>query len=228
MKVVVLTGAGISAESGLKTFRDSNGLWEEYNVEEVASYNGWVRNPGLVMEFYNKRRSQLSGVQPNAAHTALALLENKFDVHIITQNVDDLHERAGSTTITHLHGELTKVRSLKYPELIYSIGYKDIKLGDLCEKGEQLRPHIVWFGEAVPLIEYAAQIVEQADILLIIGTSLQVYPAAGLIHYASRKCKVYLIDPQAENYYGNSNIVIMKEKAGIAVPPLVKELMEKH
>lgn len=228
MKVVVLTGAGISAESGLKTFRDSNGLWEEYNVEEVASYNGWVRNPGLVMEFYNKRRSQLSEVQPNVAHTALALLENKFDVHIITQNVDDLHERAGSTTITHLHGELTKVRSLKYPELIYSIGYKDIKLGDLCEKGEQLRPHIVWFGEAVPLIEYAAQIVEQADILLIIGTSLQVYPAAGLIHYASRKCKVYLIDPQAEDYYGNSSIIVMKEKAGIAVPPLVKELMEKY
>lgn len=228
MKVVVLTGAGISAESGLKTFRDSNGLWEEYNVEEVASYNGWVRNPGLVMEFYNKRRSQLGGVQPNAAHTALALLEKKFDVHIITQNVDDLHERAGSTTITHLHGELTKVRSIKYPELIYSIGYKEVKLGDLCEKGEQLRPHIVWFGEAVPLIEYAAQIVEQADILLIIGTSLQVYPAAGLIHYASRNCKVYLIDPQAEDYFGSSNIVLMKEKAGIAVPPLVQELMKNY
>ncbi len=228
MKVVVLTGAGISAESGLKTFRDSNGLWEEYNIEEVATYDGWVRNPHLVMEFYNKRRSQLGGVQPNAAHKALALLETKFDVHIITQNVDDLHERGGSTTITHLHGELTKVRSVRYPELIYSIGYKDIKLGDLCEKGEQLRPHIVWFGEAVPLIEYAAQIVEKADILLIIGTSLQVYPAAGLIHYAPSNCKVYLIDPQAEDHSGNPNIVLMKEKAGTAVPPLVKELLENY
>ncbi|MGE5381894.1 MAG: SIR2 family NAD-dependent protein deacylase [Omnitrophica WOR_2 bacterium] len=224
-KIVVLTGAGISAESGLKTFRDSDGLWEEYKVEDVASYSGWRRNPELVMDFYNQRRRQLKTVGPNNAHYAIAKLEQKYDVHIITQNVDDLHEKAGSTNITHLHGELTKARSIKYPELIYSIGYNDIHLGDLCEKGEQLRPHIVWFGEEVPLIEYAAEIVTMADYLLIIGTSMQVYPAAGLIHYAPESCIIYLIDPKAEDYYHSANINVIKENAGQAVPVLVEELL---
>lgn len=225
-KVVVLTGAGISAESGLKTFRDANGLWEEYNIEDVASYSGWVKNPKLVLEFYNKRRSQLRNALPNEAHKALAHLENKFEVNVITQNVDDLHERGGSTKITHLHGELTKVRSLKYPELVYSIGYKDINIGDLCEKGEQLRPHIVWFGESVPLMESAAEIVGEADYLLIIGTSMQVYPAAGLINYAPAHCKIFIVDPKADNAYNYLNIKIIRENAGKAVPLLVQELME--
>ncbi|HLO89847.1 MAG TPA: Sir2 family NAD-dependent protein deacetylase [Lentimicrobium sp.] len=223
--IVVLTGAGISAESGLKTFRDSDGLWEEYKVEEVASYDGWLRNPALVMEFYNKRRSQLANAQPNDAHKALARLESKFEVQIVTQNVDDLHERGGSTSVTHLHGELTKVRSVKYPDLVYSIGYKEINLGDLCEKGAQLRPHIVWFGEEVPLIEYAAHLVMNADYLLIIGTSMQVYPAAGLIHYASSNCQVYLVDPKANNSNYTSGIKIISEPAGKAVPILVDLLM---
>lgn len=224
-KIVVLTGAGISAESGLKTFRDSNGLWEEYNIEEVASYRGWIKNPGLVIEFYNKRRTQLKTAEPNVAHKALARLEEKYEVHIVTQNVDDLHERGGSTNITHLHGELTKARSVKYPDLVYSIGYNEIKLGDVCEKGEQLRPHIVWFGEEVPLIQYAAELVAEADYLLIIGTSLQVYPAAGLIHFASDNCQVYLIDPKAESAGISSNIKVIKENAGVAVPNLVNDLL---
>lgn len=224
-KIVVLTGAGISAESGLKTFRDSDGLWEEYKVEDVASFSGWRKNPEMVMDFYNQRRRQLKTAGPNNAHFAIAMLEQKYDVHIITQNVDDLHERAGSTKITHLHGELTKARSIKYPELIYSIGYNDIHLGDLCEKGEQLRPHIVWFGEEVPLIEYAAEIVTMADYLLIIGTSMQVYPAAGLIHYAPESCIIYLIDPKAEDNYHSANINVLKENAGKAVPILVDELL---
>ncbi len=225
-KIVVLTGAGISAESGLKTFRDSNGLWEEYNIEEVATYSGWLRNPKLVLDFYNKRRSQLQGAEPNDAHIALAKLEEQYEVHIITQNVDDLHERGGSTNIVHLHGELTKVRSIKYPEFVYNIGYKDINIGDFCENGEQLRPHIVWFGEAVPLMEEVSKIVEQADYLLIIGTSLQVYPAAGLIHYAPGHCLIYLIDPKAESPLQSANIKIIRENAGKAVPVLVKELLD--
>lgn len=224
-KVVVLTGAGISAESGLKTFRDSNGLWEEYDIMEVASYGGWIRNPALVMEFYNKRRSQLRNAQPNAAHFAIAQLEQKYDVQIITQNVDDLHERGGSTNILHLHGELTKARSVRYPELVYSIGYDELKLGDFCEKGEQLRPHIVWFGEEVPLIEKAAEIVSQASYLLIIGTSMQVYPAAGLIHYKPEHCIVYIIDPKAEADSYSSNTYIIRENAGKAVPVLVNKML---
>lgn len=224
-KIVVLTGAGISAESGLKTFRDSNGLWEEYNIEEVATYSGWLRNPKLVLDFYNKRRSQLQGAVPNDAHIALAQLEKKYEVHVITQNVDDLHERGGSTNIIHLHGELTKVRSEKHPEFVYNIGYKDINIGDLCENGEQLRPHIVWFGEAVPLMDDASKIIEEADYLLIIGTSLQVYPAAGLMHYAPNHCLIYLIDPKAENLFQSKNIQVIRENAGKAVPMLVKELL---
>lgn len=223
--IVVLTGAGISAESGLKTFRDSNGLWEEYHIEEVASYDGWLRNPTLVMEFYNKRRRQLREAMPNPAHTALSRLEERYNVHIVTQNVDDLHERGGSSTVTHLHGELVKARSVDYPDLVYEIGYDDIQLGDLCEKGAQLRPHIVWFGEEVPLMEYAATLVSEADYLLVIGTSLQVYPAASLIHYAPDNCLIYLIDPKAEFVHYKTNITIIKETAGKAVPLLVDHLL---
>jgi NAD-dependent deacetylase len=224
-KVVALTGAGISAESGLKTFRDSDGLWEEYRIEEVATYDAWMRNPALVLEFYNKRRSQLGTVSPNAAHLALVKLEQQFDVQIITQNVDDLHERAGSSRILHLHGQLTKVRSTRYPELVTDIGYNDIKPGDLCKKGFQLRPHIVWFGEAVPLIEDAAELTQLADILLVIGTSMAVYPAAGLVHYVKPGVPIYLIDPGSLQVHGIPNLTFIQEKAGIGVPRLVDQLL---
>lgn len=226
-RIAVLTGAGISAESGLKTFRDSGGLWEEYKVEDVASYDGWLRDPSLVIDFYNQRRKQLEGAKPNAAHIALARLEQKYDVDIITQNVDDLHERGGSSHILHLHGELTKVRSSRYRELVYSIGYKSIKMGDLCERGAQLRPHIVWFGEEVPLIADAARLIERADIMLVIGTSLQVYPAAGLIHYAPKNCRVFFVDPGADGSNYLPNLVVIKEGAGKAVPLLVEQLLNE-
>jgi NAD-dependent deacetylase len=183
-KIVALTGAGISAESGISTFRDSGGLWEQYDVMEVASIDGWRKNPQLVQRFYNDRRKQLGEVEPNEAHLILAELEKRFDVTIVTQNVDNLHERAGSAKIVHLHGELTKVRSTINPKLIIDIGYRTIEWDEKAPDGSQLRPHIVWFGEAVPLIETAATIVAQADILLIVGTSLNVYPAAGLVGYA--------------------------------------------
>lgn len=224
-KVVVLTGAGISAESGIKTFRDSDGLWEEYRIEEVATYEAWVRNPALVLDFYNKRRMQLTTVAPNAAHRALVSLEQRYEVQIITQNVDDLHERAGSSKILHLHGELTKVRSTGDPQLVRHIGYQEIKYGDLCEKGFQLRPHIVWFGEAVPLFEEAVELTSQADILIVIGTSLLVYPAAGLIHYARPECAIYLVDPGDMQVSGIKNLTFIQEKAGIGVPDLVNKLL---
>lgn len=194
-RLVVLTGAGMSAESGIRTFRDSNGLWEEYDVMEVASIDGWYRNPKLILRFYNERRSQMFRCEPNNGHLLLAGLEQRFDVRIITQNIDNLHERAGSTQVLHLHGELSKARSSVDPSLIYPIGNKEIKLGDQCEKGSQLRPHIVWFGEAVPAMDEAIPLVESADILCIIGTSLNVYPAAGLFRYAPPACPVWLIDP---------------------------------
>ena len=193
-KIVVLSGAGISAESGIKTFRDSNGLWENHKIEDVASPEGFARNPELVLEFYNLRRRQLSEVQPNEAHYILAELQKDFDVHIITQNVDDLHERAGSENIIHLHGELKKARSVNDEESI--IPWEgDLNLGDLDENGIQLRPHIVWFGEMVPEMENAATIASTADILLVIGTSLQVYPAASLLHYVPAGCEIFVIDP---------------------------------
>lgn len=203
-KIAVLTGAGVSAESGISTFRDSGGLWDNYNVEDVASIEGWYRNPGLVLDFYNTRRKELANAKPNAAHLAIADLEKDCDVTVITQNVDNLHERAGSTRIIHLHGELTKVR----PEdscndrdgfseaKVFDIGYGEIHLGDLAPDGAQLRPYIVWFGEAVPKIGQAIDAVEAADILLIVGTSLQVYPAAGLYRYARADTPVYIIDPK--------------------------------
>lgn len=203
-KLVVLSGAGISAESGIKTFRDADGLWEGHDVMEVASPQGWHKNPELVLDFYNQRRAQLKEVQPNAAHTILGELENHFDVHIITQNVDDLHERGGSTKIIHLHGELRKVRGEHSEnELIH--WETDVKLGDKNKLGEQLRPAIVWFGEAVPEIERSIPVVEQADILVVIGTSLQVYPAAGLMHYAKQHIPVYYIDPKPATIYDLPN-----------------------
>lgn len=203
-KLVVLTGAGVSAESGITTFRDSNGLWENFKVEDVASIEGWYANPKLVLDFYNARRAQLADVKPNAAHRAIAELENEYDVTVVTQNVDNLHERAGSTRIIHLHGELTKVRPENtYNEMdgfseesVFDIGTDHINMGDLAPNGSQLRPHIVWFGEAVPKINIAIDAVEAADILLIVGTSLQVYPAAGLYAYAKNETPIYIIDPK--------------------------------
>lgn len=203
-KLVVLTGAGVSAESGISTFRDSDGLWENYKVEDVASIEGWYRNPALVLDFYNARRSQLFTVRPNAAHEVIASLEKEFDVTVVTQNVDNLHERAGSTRIIHLHGELTKVRPENCcndrdgysEETVFDIGRDEIHIGDMASNGAQLRPHIVWFGEAVPKIEAAIDAVEAADVLLIVGTSLQVYPAAGLYRYARMTTPIYIIDPK--------------------------------
>ncbi len=203
-KITVLTGAGVSAESGITTFRDSDGLWENHNVEDVASIEGWYRNPALVLDFYNARRAQLVTVRPNDAHRAIASLEEGYDVTVVTQNVDNLHERAGSTRIIHLHGELTKVRPENCccdrdgysEETVFDIGNDEIHIGDTAPNGAQLRPHIVWFGEAVPKIEAAIDAVEAADILLIVGTSLQVYPAAGLYRYAKMTTPIYIIDPK--------------------------------
>lgn len=203
-KIVVLTGAGVSAESGVSTFRDSDGLWENHRVEDVASIEGWYRNPSLVLDFYNERRAQLATVKPNAAHLAIAALEDEYKVTVVTQNVDNLHERAGSTKIIHLHGELTKVRPENCcndrdgysEETVFDIGSDAIHIGDMAPNGAQLRPHIVWFGEAVPKIEKAIDAVDAADILLIVGTSLQVYPAAGLYRYASMDTPIYIIDPK--------------------------------
>lgn len=226
-KVVVLTGAGISAESGIKTFRDSNGLWEEYRVEDVATYQAWERNPQLVLEFYNQRRKQLQDVKPNAAHFALAELEEKFDVEIITQNVDDLHERGGSSKILHLHGELKKVRSSVDEDLVFELEGWELKMGDKCAKGSQLRPHIVWFGEAVPNIVPAAEICAKADILIVIGTSLNVYPAAGLLNYAPSNIPKYLVDPNANTVAGIRNLTLINKSAGEGVPELVKKLISE-
>lgn len=208
-KLVVLTGAGVSAESGISTFRDSDGLWENYNVNDICNIEAWPRNAAMILKFYNERRAQLATVKPNAAHIAIAELEKEYDVTVLTQNIDNLHERAGSTHIIHLHGELTKVR----PENAYSymdgfstakvmdIGYEPVNIGDLSPDGVQLRPHIVWFGEAVPNIEAAISEVEKADILLIVGTSLQVYPAAGLYAYAKADTPIWLIDPKVVNVH---------------------------
>ena len=225
-KIVVLTGAGISAESGIKTFRDSDGLWEEYRIEDVATFEAWQRNQELVIEFYNQRRKQLLEVEPNAAHYALAKLEQKYDVQIITQNVDDLHERGGSTKILHLHGELKKVRSTFDDSLIYDLKGWELKKGDLCEKGSQLRPHIVWFGEDVPLIVPAAELSSHADIFMVVGTSMAVYPAAGLIDYVPQQIPKYLIDPNARDTYYVRNLNIIKEKASIGLVNLVEELLK--
>ena len=225
-KIVVLTGAGISAESGIRTFRDSDGLWEEHRIEDVATFDAWQRNPTLVLDFYNQRRKQLYEVKPNAGHIALVELEKEFDVRIITQNVDDLHEQAGSQNVLHLHGELKKVRSTIDDDLIYELKGWELKKGDLCEKGSQLRPHIVWFGEAVPMIEKAMELSAKADIFIVIGTSLNVYPAAGLVYYIKPGTPVYLIDPHAEMLSGVKNLTVIREPASTGVPALVKKLSE--
>jgi NAD-dependent deacetylase len=223
-KLVILTGAGISAESGIKTFRDSNGLWEGHDVMEVASIEGYLANPELVLDFYNKRRKQLLEVSPNKAHFNLTHLESFFKVEIITQNVDDLHERAGSANITHLHGELLKVRSSLDENNVINWG-KDLLLGDLCKKRSQLRPHIVWFGEAVPLLEKAIKITQTADILVIIGTSMQVYPAANLINYVKPNTPIYFIDPKptvSENAF--QHLTIIQEVASSGTEILLRYL----
>lgn len=211
-KIVFLTGSGISAESGIKTFRDSDGLWENYKIEEVASINAWYENPKLVLDFYNMRRKDASNAMPNNAHKTIANLEKYFDVHIITQNVDDLHERAGSSKVLHLHGQLNKMRSVKNSENLFDYN-KDLKIGDLAPDGGQLRPHIVWFGESVPEMENAANIVQEAEILVIIGTSLSVYPAAGLIQFAHSECPIYIIDPKIPYLESTKHITPIEAKA---------------
>lgn len=219
MKIAVLTGAGVSAESGIKTFRDSDGLWEGYDVMEVASPEGFARNPEVVLDFYNQRRRQLLTVQPNNAHIALVELENNYDVTIITQNVDDLHERAGSKNVIHLHGELLKVRCTFNENLV--LDWKnDLNLGDLSEHNYQLRPHIVWFGEKVPMIEVATQIVEKADVIIIVGTSMQVYPAAGLLHHTKEEAQIYFIDPKP-TISETKGVSVFPEKASTGVPKVV-------
>ena len=221
-KIVVLTGAGISAESGIKTFRDADGLWEGHDIMEVASPIGWRKNAELVLDFYNKRRAQLLTVKPNKAHEILAELEEHFDIHIITQNVDDLHERAGSNKVIHLHGELLKARSISNEDFV--IDWKqDLNLGDFDLEGNQLRPHIVWFGEDVPMIENAIDIVETADVLIIIGTSLQVYPAAGLMNYVDQSVPVYYIDPKPATIYDLPNELKILPLTAVEGMKIVKE-----
>lgn len=225
--IVVFTGSGISAESGIKTFRDSGGLWEEYDIMEVATPEAWQRNPSLVQRFYNERRKQILEAAPNPAHEALAELQKTHNVVVITQNIDDLHERAGSRHVIHLHGEIRKARSSRYPNLIYDIDGWEIEEGAVCEKGFPLRPHIVWFGEQVPMMETAIQQVSRADIFMVIGTSLEVYPAASLIHYAPEASLKYFIDPMAKEINGIRNITVIAEKAGVALPILVEQI-SKH
>ena len=227
--IVVMTGAGVSAESGIRTFRDSNGLWEDHEVMDVASPDGWRRDQEMVLRFYNARRAQLKEVQPNAAHVALADLEQHFDVHIITQNVDDLHERAGSSKVLHLHGELLKARSTVDSTLVYDWA-EDLNTGDLCESGHQLRPHIVWFGEQVPALPKAIKITRSADVVIIIGTSLQVYPAASLFEYAPADAPVYYVDPSpATNLETESraNFHTISKTAAEGVPDLARRLVEE-
>lgn len=228
-KLVVLTGAGISAESGLKTFRDSDGLWENYSVEDVATIDGWHRNPALVQKFYNDRRTTAFDAKPNEGHLTLARLEKYFEVKIITQNVDGLHEKAGSTNVLHLHGELSKARSVKDENLISEIGAKSIEMGDLAEDGEQLRPHIVWFGEMVPMIEIAADVCLNADIFVVVGTSMQVYPAAGLIGFVGDDKPKFIIDPNSLEISSEyKNVSFIKETATLGVPELEKILLDKY
>ena len=222
-QLVILSGAGISAESGISTFRDSNGLWENYDVMEVASIEGWNQNPKLVIDFYNQRRAQLATVEPNEAHKIIAQLEEYYDVTVVTQNVDNLHERAGSTNIIHLHGELTKVCSMDNKKYVTDIGYLTFEFGDLAPDGQLLRPFIVWFGEDVPLIQKASEIVEQADIIVIIGTSLNVYPAAGLLYSARRNAQIYVIDPKDVQAIARK-VIFIKEKATTGMKRVWKEL----
>jgi NAD-dependent deacetylase len=226
-KIIILSGAGMSAESGLKTFRDTDGLWEGHSIEDVATPAAWIRNPVLVLDFYNQRRAQLKAAHPNAAHLALVQLESRFNVMIVTQNVDDLHERAGSSNIIHLHGELFKVRSSRYADLIYE-WHDDLLPGQLCEKGAQLRPHIVWFGEEVPMLGKAISECLEADYCIIIGTSMQVYPAASLVRYLNKSCRLYYIDPRphiSPELSMNHQLKVIKATATEGVTHLVHDLL---
>ena len=224
-KIVVLSGAGISAESGIPTFRASDGLWENHRIEDVATPEAWHRNPALVQEFYNQRRKQALSVQPNAGHLALVKLEEKYDVTIITQNVDNLHEKAGSSKVVHLHGELFKSRSTIDPDLIYDIEGWEIKAGDLCEKGTQLRPHIVWFGEAVPMMDIALDIADEADIFIVVGTSLNVYPAASLVYVVRDGVPIYVVDPNIPAMQKRANLTFIAEPATIGLTQLAEQLL---
>lgn len=227
-KVVVLTGAGISAESGIPTFRDANGLWEGHNVEDVATPEAWKRNQELVLEFYNQRRKAALDVKPNAGHKALADLEKHFDVTIITQNIDNLHEKAGSSNVLHLHGELFKSRSTADESLLYDMEGWELKKGDCCEKGSQLRPHVVWFGEAVPMMEPAIAETTEADVFMVVGTSMQVYPAASLLYYVEDNVPKYIIDPRLPLVHPRPNLHLLEEKASVGVPKVCQELIEKY
>lgn len=227
-RVLVFTGAGISAESGIQTFRDSGGLWENYRIEDVATPEAFRRNPALVLDFYNQRRRQVCAALPNAAHKALKELESAFRVDVVTQNIDDLHERAGSSSVLHLHGEIMKARSTIDPELIYSLTSDALNLGDLCAKGSQLRPHIVWFGEMVPAMEDAIMRAASCDIFIVIGTSLEVYPAASLLMYVPEHAARFVVDPKAEIPHAAGNFVAYRQYAGAAVPDLVSMLKDKY
>lgn len=232
MRIVFFTGAGVSAESGIRTFRDSDGLWEEYRIEDVATPQAFARDPARVLHFYNLRREQVLKAVPNAAHSAIAALEHvcdgagkkRFTVDVVTQNIDDLHERAGSTRVLHLHGEIRKARSTRDPRLVTPINGPHLSLGDRCALGSQLRPHIVWFGEEVPLLSEAASIVERADVLVVVGTSLQVYPAAGLVHHAALDCAIHLVDPGPVSA-GLERVTYWNEKASLGVPKLADRLI---
>ena len=226
-KIVVLTGAGISAESGLKTFRDSGGLWEGYDVTQVATPQAWAADQDLVLEFYNQRRKQAMEAQPNAGHVALAELEAHFDVSIITQNIDNLHEKAGSTDVLHLHGEIFKARSTLDPSLVYDLDHWELKKGDTCDKGSQLRPHIVWFGEAVPMMEPAVEITHSADFFIVAGTSLVVYPAASLLDFVSSEVPKYIVDPKIPEVRSSENMWFFEEPASTGLPK-VKEILLKE
>ena len=223
-KLVVFSGAGVSAESGLKTFRDSGGLWEEYDVMEVATPEAWAKNPEMVLDFYNKRRTQILNAKPNRAHTLIAALEQFFDVDIITQNIDDLHERAGSGRVLHLHGEITKARSTDPPFKTYPIKGEHLNWGDTCEQGFQLRPHVVWFGEAVPLIPLAEEIISHTDIVVVVGTSLNVFPAAGLVNAAPKRASIYLIDPNDVRVRGLDFVINIKKTASEGMEDLFSKL----
>jgi NAD-dependent deacetylase len=225
-KLVVLTGAGISAESGIPTFRDSNGLWEGYDVMEVATPEGWAKNPALVLDFYNQRRKKALEVKPNRGHEILAELEKYFEVTVVTQNVDDLHERAGSSKVIHLHGSLFESRSSIDETLVYPVKGWDLNLGDKCEKGSQLRPNIVWFGEMVPLIEVAAKLASQAEIFLVVGTSMVVYPAASLIHYVPHESLKYVVDPKVPDIGHMPYLKMIADKASTGMEKVKVELLE--
>ena len=226
-KVVVLSGSGISAESGIPTFRDSGGLWEGYDIYEVATPEAWQKNPRLVLDFYNQRRKAALAAQPNPGHLGLVELEQYYDVVIVTQNVDGLHEKAGSSEVIHLHGELSKARSTQDENLVYDVDGRDLKWGDTCELGAQLRPHIVWFGEMVPMMEVAHNEVLTADVFIVVGTSLQVYPAAGLLYDVPLHVPIYIVDPGTPTYQEQPRIKPIRKSASLGIPELVKQLIKE-